>query len=438
MQVSTHTNPNSALTDLLSDAQARDAADPLATFRKGFHFPKHHDGSDKLYFTGNSLGLQHESVIAAVNEVMEAWGTRAVEGHFRGERPWLKYHELLREGQAELFGSKPSEVVAMNTLSVNLHLAMISFYRPEGKRCRIVMERNAFPSDRYAVESQIRLHGLDPEECLVELAPENGQRLLEESQIETYLAQHGDKVALVLWPGVQYATGQVFDLPRIAAAARSAGACIGFDLAHSAGNVPLALHESGCDFAAWCTYKYLNAGPGAVAGLFIHERHHHNSALPRLHGWYGNNPASRFRMAPEFDPAPGADAWILSNPPILAMAPLLASLQVFINAGMHTLRSKSIAQTGWLASAIQRHLGERIEIITPDLVDRRGCQLSLRVRAGRATGRELFEYLESAGVVPDWREPDVIRVAPVPLYNRFEDGAQLVLLLHRWFKRNQK
>lgn len=421
------------LSALLADAQSRDAADPLASFRQGFRFPQHTDGTDKLYFTGNSLGLQHQSVDTAVAEVMDSWRTRAVEGHFRGERPWMTYHELLRDGQADLLGAKPSEVVAVNTLSVNLHLAMVSFYRPSGKRTRILMERNAFPSDRYAVESQIRWHGLDPQECLVEIAPADGQRLIEESQVEAYLAEHGGSVALVLWPGVQYATGQVFDLPRIAAAGRGAGACVGFDLAHSAGNIPLALHDSGCDFAAWCTYKYLNAGPGAVAGLFIHERHDRNPDLPRLHGWYGNNPASRFRMAPEFDPAPGADAWVISNPPILAMAPLLASLQVFATAGMQNLRQKSIAMTGWLAQAIESNLSGQIEIITPSETDRRGCQLSLRVRGGRDTGRELFQYLEQSGVVPDWREPDVIRVAPVPLYNRFEDGARLVQLIHGWF-----
>ncbi len=421
------------ISDLLADAMARDKVDSLAHFRAGFQFPKHNDGSDKLYFTGNSLGLQHESVDAAVAEVLESWRLRAVEGHFRGDRPWMNYHEFLRDGQAELLGAKPSEVVTANSLSVNLHLAMVSFYRPSGKRCRILMERSAFPSDRYAVESQIRLHGLEPADCLVELAPPAGERLIEESQVEDYLAAQGDTVALVLWPGVQYATGQVFDLPRIAAASQAAGACTGFDLAHSAGNVPVALHDSGCDFAVWCTYKYLNAGPGSVAGMFIHESHHQNTELPRLQGWYGNNLTTRFRMAPEFDPAPGADAWVLSNPPILAMAPLLASLQVFAAAGMPRLRNKSTQLTAWLAHAIEYHLGQHLEIITPGQAERRGCQLSLRVKAGREKGRELFEYLEQSGVVPDWREPDVIRVAPVPLYNSFEDGARLVQFIRDWF-----
>lgn len=428
-----NTPMNNALSDLLADARARDATDALRHFRAGFRFPKQSDGSDKLYFTGNSLGLQHESVDAAVAEVMDSWRLRAVEGHFRGDRPWINYHELLRDGQAELLGAKPSEVITANSLSVNLHLAMISFYRPSGKRCRVLMERSAFPSDRYAVESQIRLHGLDPQECLVELTPDDGQRLIEERQVEAYLAKYGDHIALVLWPGVQYVTGQVFDLPRIAAAAQSAGACAGFDHAHSVGNVPVALHESGCDFAVWCTYKYLNAGPGAVGGMFVHERHHRNTELPRLQGWYGNNLATRFRMAPEFDPAPGADAWVVSNPPVLAMAPLLASLQVFASAGMPQLRNKSVQLTGWLANAIEHHLGQHLEIITPREANRRGCQLSLRVKAGREKGRELYEYLERSGVVPDWREPDVIRVAPVPLYNRFEDGARLVQMLQIWF-----
>ncbi len=424
---------DSELSALLNDARSRDQADPLAGFRNGFRFPKQADGSDKLYFTGNSLGLMHESVDAAVNEVMESWRSRAVEGHFRGARPWMNYHELLREGQAALVGAKPDEIVTANTLSVNLHLCLVSFYRPAGKRRQVLMEKNAFPSDRYAVESQIRLHGLDPRDCLVEVAPPPGQRLIEESQIEHYLAEYGDQVALVLWPGVQYATGQVFDLSRIAAVARSAGACVGFDLAHGIGNVPVTLHDSDCDFAVWCSYKYLNAGPGAVGGMFIHERHHRDSALPRLNGWYGNHPETRFRMAAEFDPARNADAWVISNPPILAMAPLLASLKVFDDAGFARLRKKSIELTAWFATAIAQNLGEDIEIITPGQSNRRGCQLSLRVRAGRDTGRALFEYLEHSGVVPDWREPDVIRVAPVPLYNRFEDGAHLIQLMRSYF-----
>lgn len=415
----------------LSEARERDAADPLRHFRDGFSIPRHDDGSDTLYFTGNSLGLMHRKSAEALQEVVDAWRERAVEGHFTGERPWTRYQEFLRDGLVELTGAKPAEVVTMNTLTVNLHLGMVSFYRPEGRRRRIVIEQQAFPSDRYAVESQIRLHGLDPGDCLVELAPEAGERLLDEAAIEDYLQREGDSVALVLWPGVQYATGQVFDLPRIAAAARAAGANIGFDLAHAIGNVPLALHDSGCDFAAWCTYKYLNAGPGAIAGMFVHERHF-GGDLPRLQGWFGNALDTRFRMAPEFDPAPGAEAWVLSTPPTLAIAPLLGSLEVFQEAGMDRLRAKSATMTGWLADAIKTNLDDVLEIVTPLEPERRGCQLSLRVRAGREHGRGLFEYLEASGAMPDWREPDVIRVAPVPLYNRYEDCARLVALVGRW------
>ena len=419
------------ITELLADAEKLDASDELASFRQGFLLPKNPDGSDKIYFCGNSLGLQHRSSAPGVEEIMQSWSERAVEGHFRGPRPWMRYHELLREGQASLLGARPEEVVATNTLTVNLHLAMVSFFRPEGERRKILIEKQAFPSDRYAVESQIRWHGLDPADCLVELAPEPGQRLIDEQQIEDYLAAQGHTVALVLWPGLHYASGQAFDLPRIAAAARSAGACIGFDLAHSAGNYPLELHDSGCDFAAWCTYKYLNAGPGAVAGLFIHQRHDH-ADLPRLHGWFGNALASRFRMAPEFEPAAGAEAWVLSTPPVLAMAPLLASLDVFQQAGIARLRQKSIQLTGWLERTLQQHAGELLEIITPSAPQRRGCQLSLRVKTGREQGRRLFEHLEASGVVPDWREPDVIRVAPVPLYNSFTDCARLLEHIQRW------
>jgi kynureninase len=414
---------------MLQQARQLDAADPLREFRKGFHFPKNPDGSDQLYFCGNSLGLQHQSVALAVEEVLAAWRDRAVEGHFTGKRPWLRYHESLRAGQAAMIGAGPHEIVTMNTLTVNLHLAMISFYRPQGARRRIVMEQHAFPSDRYAVESQIRLHGLDPADCLVELAPEDGERLIAEERIEDYLRQHGESVALVLWPGVQYATGQVFDLGRIAAAARACGANVGLDLAHGIGNIPLSLNETGCDFAAWCTYKYLNAGPGSVGGMFVHERHHQRTDLPRLNGWFGNDLATRFRMAPEFRPAPGADAWQLSTHTTLAMAPLLASLDVFAQAGFARLRKKSVAMTAWLASQIEVRLGNVLEIITPAQAERRGCQLSLRVRAGRDAGRHLFTRMEQEGVVPDWREPDVIRVSPVPLYNSFEDCARLVCVV---------
>lgn len=429
-------NMNEIFAEFLLDARHRDSLDPLKEFRAGFSFPKNSDGSDQIYFCGNSLGLQHKSVPLVLEEVLASWRDRAVEGHFTGKRPWMHYQEQLRAGQAEMLGARPLEIVTMNTLTVNLHLALVSFYRPQGQRQRILIEKQAFPSDRYAVESQIRWHGLDPADCLVELAPEDGQRLLDEEQIESYLQLHGDEVALVLWPGVQYATGQVFDINRIAAAARACGACVGFDLAHTIGNVPVQLDHSDCDFAAWCTYKYLNAGPGAIAGMFINERHGKSNDLPRLNGWWGNDQTTRFRMAAEFSPAPGADAWQLSTPPTLSMAPLLASLEVFSQAGYQRLRRKSLDLTAWLAERVIAQLSDILEIITPLQAERRGCQLSLRVRAGRDAGRQLFTHLESVGVVPDWREPDVVRVAPVPLYNSYEDCAHLLRIIRDWADSN--
>jgi len=413
----------------LEQARELDRQDPLLEFRDEFWIPKEADGSEQMYFCGNSLGLQPRRLQADMARELDAWKRLGVEGHFKGDAPWMPYHELLREPLARLVGAQPAEVVAMNSLTVNLHLMMVSFFRPSGARRKILIERQPFPSDRYAVESQLRFHGLEPEKCLVELGGGGDDRVIEESRVEAYLQEHGDTVALVLWPGVHYASGQCFDLARIAAAARSVGAAVGFDLAHAAGNIPLALHNSGADFAAWCSYKYLNAGAGAVAGCFIHERHHGQESLPRFHGWWGADPAHRFKMAKEFRPAPGADAWQLSNPPILAMAPLRTSLQLFDEAGMPALREKSIRLTAFLADLLASGFEELLEIITPFEPKRRGCQLSLRVRAGRDEGRRLFDFLQARGAISDWREPDVIRVAPVPLYNRFEDCARLGDLL---------
>ena len=417
---------NNRLERAREQARELDRLDPLGGFRERFWIPGKADGGEQLYFCGNSLGLQPKDVAAAVREELDAWRELGVEGHFKGRRPWISYNELLRGPMAELVGAQAREVVLMNTLTVNLHLMMISFYQPRGQRRQILIEAQSFPSDRQAVESQIRMHGLDPAECLVEIAPAGNERNIEESAIERYLAKNGERVALVLWPGVQYATGQFFDLGRIVSAAHGAGAFCGFDLAHAVGNVPLELHESGADFAVWCTYKYLNAGMGAIAGCFVHQRHDGRDDLPRLHGWWGNDPASRFEMRPEFTPASGADAWQVSNPPILAMAPIRVSLQLFQQAGMDALRKKSLEMTGWLEQLIQSELAGAIEIITPSDPRRRGCQLSLRVTAGRAAGLRLFKNLEAAGTIPDWREPDVIRVAPVPFYNRFEECWQFV------------
>ena len=412
---------NNILEQSRDEARELDRRDALSGFREQFWIPKKADGSEQLYFCGNSLGLQAKAVKEAVLDELTAWQELGVEGHFKGQRPWLSYNDLLREPMSALIGAKPHEVVVMNSLTVNLHLMMISFYRPQGKRRIILIEQQSFPSDRYAVESQIRMHGLDPDECLVEIAPRGNSHIIDETVIEDYLAEHGEQVALVLWPGVQYATGQFFDLKRIAQSAHKAGALCGFDLAHAVGNVPLNLRDSGVDFAVWCTYKYLNSGMGAVAGCFVNDRHGESDSLPRLHGWWGTNPESRFLMESEFVPARGAEAWVMSNPPILAMAPIRVSLALFQQAGMTALHEKSIAMTAYLEQLIHSELNDSIEIITPGQPERRGCQLSLRVLDGREAGRTLFEQLEKAGTIPDWREPDLIRVAPVPLYNRFED-----------------
>jgi kynureninase len=417
----------------LSDrARKLDREDPLGKFRNEFHIPLNDDGSEQQYFCGHSLGLQPKSAGAAVQKELDTWRELAVHGHFQGDSPWMNLNEKLCHPLADLAGALPAEVVVMNTLTVNLHLLMVSFFRPQGTRRKILLERHAFPSDRYAVESQLRFHGLDPADCLVELAPGADGQLFEESDIETYLSEHGEEIALVLWPGVQYISGQAFDLARLTAAAHRAGAMIGFDLAHAIGNVPLALHDSDCDFTAWCHYKYLNSGPGAIGGCFVHERHHRPGDLPRFNGWWGNDPESRFRMEHRFAPACGAAAWQLSTPPILSMAPLQASLAIFQAAGPEQLRHKSRRLSAYLAEGIQSRLDEVLEILTPPEPDRRGCQLSLRVRSGREDGQKLFQYLAQRGVITDWREPDVIRVAPVPLYNSFADCHALIQNIGEW------
>lgn len=418
-------------TALADAARALDAADPLAGFRARFSIRRDEAGRDKAYFCGNSLGLMPLATRDALAAELEAWATHAVEGHFRGEHPWMPYHRLVREHIAELAGALPHEVVAMNGLTVNLHLLMVSFYRPTPGRAAILIERGAFPSDRHAVESQIRFHGYDPADWLIEIDADESGGTISDAAVQDAIARHGDRLALVLMPGVQYRTGQRFDLAAITRAAHAVGAIAGFDLAHAIGNVPLDLNRSGTDFAVWCSYKYLNSGPGAVAGAFVHERHARTDR-PRFAGWWGHDEATRFRMGPDFMPTPGADGWQLSNPPILALAPLRVSLGLFHEAGLDRLRRKSVTLTGFLADAITRELGGVLAISTPDDPERRGCQLSLRVKGPRESGRALFAHLERTGIVADWREPDVIRVAPVPLYNSFGDCARLVAAIAEW------
>lgn len=418
----------------LAWAQAQDAADPLRAFRDEFMIPPHAVGdhaADSVYFCGNSLGLQPRAVRDAVNAELDYWGELGVEGHFKGRLPWMDYHEFVRDDLAAVVGAQPSEVVAMNTLGVNLHLMMVSFYRPTPERHAILIEAGAFPTDRYAVESQVRYHGFDPATSLIELEGDEPNGTISMRAIERVLTEHGSRIALVMLPGVQYRNGQAFDLKAITALAHGHGCTVGFDLAHAVGNLPLQLHDSDADFAIWCSYKYLNSGPGAVGGAFVHERHA-QAALPRFAGWWGHDKTTRFQMGPQFQPTPGADGWQLSNPPILALAPLRVSLQIFRRAGMDRLREKSLRLTGYLEWLVNSQLADVLEIVTPADPARRGAQLSIRVRGGRERGRSLFEYLMEHGIIGDWREPDVIRISPAPLYNRHADCLAFAEAVRAW------
>ena len=409
-------------------AAEMDRADPLADYRHKFHIP-HHQHGDEIYLCGNSLGLQPIATERYLREELEDWARLGVKAHFAGRRPWMPYHELFSERSARLVGAETLEVVNMNSLTVNLHLMMVSFYRPTAARHRILIERSAFPSDRYAAASQIRFHGFDPATSLVELAPAGNRRELDMDEVEAVIRAEGERLALVLLPGVQYSSGQTFDMARLTRAAHAVGAVAGFDLAHATGNLPLKLHDWNVDFAVWCNYKYMNAGPGAVAGCFVHARHTHAFELPRFAGWWGHDKATRFRMGPEFMPMAGAEGWQISNPPILALVPLLASLEIFEDAGMPQLREKSLRLTGYLEYLLDRRLSEVIEILTPRDPAERGCQLSLRIAGSRTLARVIFTRLEQAGVTADWREPDVLRVAPVPLYNTYTDVYRFVDIL---------
>lgn len=411
-----------------AEAEALDAADSLAPFRDRFHIPPHGDRAS-LYFTGNSLGLQPVAAASFIEGELEDWRKYGVEGHFHGRRPWVDYHAFATEDLATLVGAEPREVVAMNALTVNLHLLLISFYRPSGKRTKLMIEHGAFPSDRYAALSQLRLHGLDPEAHLIELAPRPGENTLREEDILARIAEEGEALACVMMCGVQYYTGQWMPMKSITEAAHQVGATCGFDLAHAVGNVPMHLHDWGVDFACWCGYKYLNGGPGCTAGAFVHARHENQPDLPRLEGWWGHSASRRFLMEPDFDLMPGAEGWQTSNAPVLNMAALLASLAEFRAAGMDALRSKSIALTAYLERGIHsvaESTGARLDILTPEEPEARGCQLSI---VAQGHGKALFEHLTEHGVVVDWREPAVIRMAPVPMYNRFADVADFLVIL---------
>ena len=416
------------MNDLLNNSspEIMDAKDPLREYRKRFHFPETKDGVEPIYFTGNSLGLMPKKAREYVEQELTDWERLAVEGHIHAKHPWLPYHEFLTEQMATVVGALPVETVVMNSLTVNLHLLMVSFYRPTPERFKIVIEKGAFPSDQYAIESQILFHGYKPSIALIELAPREGEATLRTEDIVDLIQREGDSIALILLGGVNYYTGQAFDMKTITEAGHKVGAVVGLDLAHAAGNIELKMHDWDVDFAAWCSYKYLNAGPGAVAGAFVHERHARAFDLPRFAGWWGHDKETRFLMGPEFKPLAGAEGWQISNPPILQMAALRASLEIFAEAGMTALTEKSRKLTSYLEVLIKKIGDERISIITPSDLRQRGCQLSIRVRGG---DRSLHEGLTSRGVFADWREPDVIRVAPVPLYNSFADVSRFAEVL---------
>jgi kynureninase len=397
-----------------------DAQDPLRQFRDRFLLPAGPDGKPLIYFCSHSLGLQPKAVQPLIDQELANWARLGVEGHFEGETPWYTYPELLRGPAARLLGALPEEVVFMNGLTVNLHLMMTTFYRPTSARYKILLDAPVFPSDLYAVKSQLRQHRLNVDDALLLLGPPDGEHILQWDGIEQALARHGREIALVLWSGVHFLSGQCYDMARLTSEARKQGYVVGFDLSHAAGNVPLQLHDWGVDFAVWCNYKYLNSGPGAVAGCFVHERHGRNLNLPRLAGWWGNDPDARFRMQlePEFIPQPGAGGWQISNPPILALAPIRAALALYDEVGMPALRAKSVALTGYLQFLLDRLDARRLQVITPRDPSERGCQLSLLIEE---RPRELLANLKEKGVVADFREPNIIRIAPMPFYNTFHE-----------------
>jgi len=410
-----------------------DRDDPLRGFRERFHLPKAKDDRPLIYFAGNSLGLMPKSARQIIEQELDDWATLGVDAHLKAKTPWYTYHESVREPAARLVGARPNEVVCMNSLTVNLHLMMATFYRPTKSRFKILMEDPAFPSDTYAVKTQIVNRGLAPKETLILARPRNGEFTVRNEDILELIERHSEELALVLIGGINFFTGQLFDIPGITKAAQKHGVTVGIDLAHAVGNVPLTLHEWNVDFAVWCSYKYLNAGPGAVAGVFVHERHATNTSLPRLAGWFGNDPNTRFRLhlEPEFIPVPTADAWQISNPPIFAMAPLRSSLAVFDEAGgMEPLRTKSIQLTGYLEFMLEQAGSNRFTVITPRETSERGCQLSI---LAHEHPKELFAKLEAADVRCDFREPNVIRAAPAPLYNTFHDVWRFaqILAAHR-------
>jgi len=402
----------------VSFAKELDLLDPLKQYRAKFCIPKHTNGEEVIYLAGNSLGLQPRTVREYVEQELKDWEMLALEGHTQAKNPWLPYHEFLTEQTARLVGAKPEEVVNMNSLTTNLHLLFVSFYRPVKERHKILIESNAFPSDHYAIQSQIRFHGYDVETSMIEMKPKAGDNKIRTEDIEEFIDKEGDSIALIWFAGVNYYSGQAFNIKKITEAAHKKNIIVGFDLAHATGNLLMNVHDWNVDFAVWCNYKYMNGGPGAIGGAYVHEKYLNDRSLPKFLGWWGHDKETRFLMDHKYIPIPTVESWQLSNPPILQLASLKASLDIFDSVGMKMLREKSEQLTGYLEFLIKENKNSNIEIITPKEENERGCQLSLRIKSN---GKELYKKLLNDGVICDWREPDVIRVAPVPLYNTFEE-----------------
>jgi len=419
----------------LDYARLMDSQDTLASYRELFYIPQV-NGKDAFYFTGNSLGLQPKKTKDFLQQELDDWAYYGVEGHFLAKNPWISYHKILTEPFSRLVGARPTEVVAMNGLTVNLHLMLVSFYRPEGKRTKIICEAKAFPSDQYALESQVKFHGLNPKETIIEVAPRDGEHTIREEDIQAKINELGNELALVFWGGVNYYTGQVFDIRAMAKSAHAVGAICGIDLAHAVGNISLKLNDWEVDFACWCSYKYLNSGPGGISGVFVHENHAYKPELPRFAGWWGYEEDTRFMMSPSFKPMRGAEGWQLSNAPVFSMACCKASMEIFDEVGMHKLEEKSLLLTNFMEFVLnditERFDNCNFEIITPKETIARGCQLSVLMHG---QGKEMFDFLTAEGVIADWREPNVIRMAPVPLYNTFEDVYQLGQIIEKALKR---
>jgi len=397
-------------------AKELDQNDELKSYREKFHFPLDSKGNETIYFTGNSLGLQPKQTRDYINQELDDWAKYGVEGHFHAKNPWMPYHEFLTEKLAKVVGAKPLEVVAMNSLTTNLHLLMVSFFRPQGKKRKIIIENNEFPSDIYAVKSQLKFHGLDPEKDLIIAKGKNGSDIIETEDILQLIRDNADETSMLMFAGVNYYTGQFFDIEAITKECHKHNIIAGFDLAHATGNVVLKLHDWNVDFAAWCSYKYLNAGPGGIAGAFVHEKHKNHDG-PRFEGWWGTDKKTRFLMKPQFDAIEGVEAWQLSNPPIFQLAALNSSLEIFNEVGIEKLREKSEKLSNYIDYLLSTLDSDKIQVITPKNLKERGCQLSLRINSGKS----VFNRLMEEGVIADWREPDVIRIAPVPLYNSFSD-----------------